>query len=253
MADESSLWVVRQRPAPQAALRLFCLPYAGGGALIYRDWAEHLPAKVEVCPIQLPGRGNRLRETPLTRMTPLVEAIAEAITPLLDKPFAIFGHSMGALIGFELARFLGREYAKVPLHLFVSGRSAPQIRDAAKRTYDLPEPEFIEELRRLNGTPRDVLEHPELMQMMIPILRADFETIQTYEYQAGQPLDCPISAMGGIQDPDVSRQDLEAWREQTKGPFTLRMFPGGHFLINTARPMLLQAITKELHQSGVLN
>ena len=252
MADGSNLWVMRQRPAPQAALRLFCLPYAGGGAYIYRDWVEHLPAKVEVCPIQLPGRGNRLREAPLTRMTPLVEAIAEAITPMLDKPFAIFGHSMGALIGFELARFLGREHAKAPSHLFVSGRSAPQIRDADKRTYDLPEPEFIEELRRLNGTPQEVLEHPELMQMMIPILRADFETIQTYEYQAGQPLDCPIVAMGGIQDPDVSRQDLDAWREQTEGPFTLRMFPGGHFLINTARPMLLQAIAKELHQSGAL-
>ncbi|HEX5709308.1 MAG TPA: thioesterase II family protein [Pyrinomonadaceae bacterium] len=253
MAAGTSQWVVRQRPAAQAALRLFCLPYAGGGAYIYRDWAEHLPAKVEVCPIQLPGRGNRLREAPATRMAPLVEAIAGAITPLLDKPFAIFGHSMGALIGFELARFLGREHGKVPSHLFVSGRSAPQVPDADKRTYDLPEPEFIEELRRLNGTPQEVLDHPELMQMMIPILRADFETIQTYEYQAGRPLDCPISAMGGIQDPDVTRQDLEAWREETSGPFTLRMFPGGHFLINTARPMLLQAITKELHQSGVLS
>lgn len=253
MAGGTSLWVVRQRPAPQAALRLFCLPYAGGGAYIYRDWAEQLPSKVEVCPIQLPGRGNRLREAPLTRMTPLVQAIAKEITPLLDKPFAIFGHSMGALIGFELARVLSGEQAKEPSHLFVSGRRAPQIPGADKKTYDLPEEEFIEELRRLNGTPQEVLDHPELMQVMTPILRADFETIQTYDYRVEPPLSCPIAAMGGIQDPDVPRQDLEAWREQTTGPFTLRMFPAGHFLINTARPMLLQAITKEFHQSGMLS
>ncbi|HEX8559978.1 MAG TPA: thioesterase II family protein [Pyrinomonadaceae bacterium] len=251
-STSASQWVTRQRPNPQAALRLFCFPYAGGSTHIYRNWAEHLPAKIEVCAVQLPGRGNRLREAPFTRMDSLVREAAKEIAPLTDKPFAIFGHSMGAVIGFELARLLRREYATEPVRLFASGRIAPQISRDDKQTYSLPEQEFIAELRRLNGTPKEVLEHPELMQVMTPVLRADFEVTQTYEYRSEPPLGCPISAMGGLRDTDVPREDLQAWREQTTGAFSLRMFPGGHFFINTDGALLLQAVARELYQSGVL-
>jgi medium-chain acyl-[acyl-carrier-protein] hydrolase len=244
--------VTCQRPSPQAALRLFCFPYAGGGAYIYRNWAGHLPAIIEVCAIQLPGRGNRIREASFTRMEPLVQEAAKELAPLLDKPFALFGHSMGAIIAFELARLLRRQHGKEPAHLFASGRVAPQVPREDRQTYNLPEQEFIDELRRLDGTPKEVLEHPELMQVMSPVLRADFETVQTYEYRAEPPLGCPITALGGLQDADVTREHLEAWREQTTGPFSLRMFPGGHFFINTDEAMLLQAIAREFHQSGVL-
>lgn len=247
-------WVTNTRPNPQARLRLFCFPYAGGSTIIYRGWAEHLPPTVELWPVQLPGRGNRLREKPFTSMMPLVEAAALGITPLLDKPFAFFGHSMGAIIGFEMARLLREQRGIEPACLFASGSNPPQLKGEEKTTYNLPEAEFFEELRRLNGTPAEVLEHPELMQMMAPLLRADFETIQTYRYEPGAPpLNCPIVVMGGIQDEDISRENLEGWREHTRGSFSLRILPGDHFFINSQQQVITQIIAKALYESGALN
>lgn|SRR5882724_5978868 len=239
-------WVTFPLPLPQARLRLFCFPYAGGNSLIYRTWSSGLPATVEVCAIQLPGHGNRLREPPFDRITPLVRALAPQLSPYLNKPFAFFGHSLGALISFELARLLRKESRRQPVHLFVSGHSAPQIKDAEPRTFDLPTAAFIEELRRLNGTPKEVLEHPELIGLMTPILRADFAISQTYQYVNEAPLDCHLTAFGGLQDADVSREHLEAWRTQTRANFNLRMFPGDHFFLNSSRPALLQALSLEL-------
>jgi medium-chain acyl-[acyl-carrier-protein] hydrolase len=240
-------WFTRPRGNSAAALRLFCFPYAGGGATLFRTWPDGLPPFVEVYAAQLPGRGPRLSEPSFTHLTPMVEAIAEAIRPHLDKPYAFFGHSMGAMISFDLARLLRRERARPPVHLFVSGRRAPQSPENSRRTYDLPEPEFIEELRRLNGTPREVLEHPELMQLMTPLLRADFSVCQTYEYTPEPPLSCPITVFGGVED-ETGREQLEAWREQTTSTFTLNMFPGGHFFIHEAQPQVLQIIGHQLRQ-----
>lgn len=178
----------------------------------------------------------------------MVVAIAEAIKPYLDRPYAFFGHSMGAMISLDLARLLRSEQVQPPpLHLFVSGRRAPQLPATSRHTYDLPEAEFIEELRRLNGTPREVLEHPELMQLMIPLLRADFSVCQTYEYAPEPPLSCPITVFGGVED-ETGREQLEAWREQTTSTFTLRMFPGDHFFIHEAQPQILQTIGQQLRQ-----
>jgi medium-chain acyl-[acyl-carrier-protein] hydrolase len=191
-----------------------------------------------------------MREQPFSRMTPLVDAIAEAIDPYLTKPFCFFGHSMGALTSFELTRLLRRERGLEPEHLFVSGSPAPQIPDAHPQTFDLPEPEFIEVLRRLNGTPPEVLENNELLQLMLPTLRADFELLQVYEYAAEPPLACPITAFGGLQDKEVSRVDLAAWCEQTSNTFTLRNFPGDHFFLNTDRPRLLWALSQDLDRLG---
>ena len=236
------------KPNPRTVLRLFCFPYAGGGALVFRNWAEILPPEIDVCAIQLPGRGNRLRETAIKNMSQVVEAIGEEIVSLLDRPFAFFGHSMGAIISFELARLLRRGGHELPTHLFVSGHKAPQIPKTEPKTFNLPDEEFIQELLRLNGTPREVLDHPELMQMMAPLLRADFESIQTYTYQHEPPLDCPITALGGLQDPDINRETLEPWREQTTSTFNLRMFPGDHFFLNTEQARLLRVLAQEAYK-----
>jgi medium-chain acyl-[acyl-carrier-protein] hydrolase len=219
-------WLTKFEPNDKARVRLFCFPYAGGGAYIFRGWSKGLPPTVEVCSIQLPGRQNRLKEPPLTRLSTLVERVAQAMRVYLDKPFAFFGHSMGALVGFELARYLRREDSIEPVRLFVSGHAAPQLPAARPPIHNLPTPQFKEKLRDLNGTPEDFFEHPELMQLALPILRADFQMIETYAYTAEAPLSCPIAAFGGLKDYEVSREHLEAWREQTTAGFTLRMFDG---------------------------
>lgn len=242
-------WLTCPRPNPRARLRLFCFPYAGGSTMIYRQWQDALPAEVELCPVQLPGRAARLREAPFTRVEPLVAACAEALGPYLDKPFAFFGHSMGATIGFELARWLRRHGGPQPRILFVSGRRAPQLPDTLPHTYDLPDADFIADLRRLNGTPTEVLEHPEMMALLLPLLRADFELIQTYSYTPEPPLSCPIAAFGGVEDEEGSGPFLEAWREQTTGGFSLQLFPGDHFFLHTARAPLLEALSRRLHES----
>ncbi|PYS90392.1 MAG: putative thioesterase [Acidobacteria bacterium] len=241
-------WLVINRPNPQARLRLFCFPYAGGGAATYHAWPGELPTEVEVCAVQLPGRASRSRESPYDRLKQLVEALAPAVLPYLDRPYAFFGHSMGALIAFELTRRLRREADTSPAHLFVSGRRAPQLPRTNPPIHDLPEAEFVQALRRLNGTPDEVLAHPELMELMLPLLRADFAAVGTYEYTPEPALACPITAYGGLQDHEVSRAQLEAWRTQTTGGFTLRMLPGDHFYLQTGRALLLRSLFRELHE-----
>jgi medium-chain acyl-[acyl-carrier-protein] hydrolase len=185
-------------------------------------------------------------ESPFTRLSPLVEALAQALVPLLDKPFVFFGHSLGVLVGFELARQLRRQSGVQPDRLFVSASRAPQIPPRDRPIHALPEEEFMAELRRLNGTPGKVLENAELMQIMLPILRADFAVYETYVYSTEPPLDCFITGLGGLQDHKVSRGDLEAWGDQTSVSFSLRMFPGNHFFLNATQPLLLQALSEEL-------
>ncbi|NMG08631.1 thioesterase II family protein [Brasilonema sp. UFV-L1] len=235
-------------PNSQASVRLFCFPYAGGSSLVFRPWFNNLPKTVEVCPIELPGRGSQMRLTPFSQLEPLVEFLASALLPHLDKPFAFFGHSMGALVSFELARLLCREYDTSPIHLFVSGRRAPQIPDPKPPVHALNEPEFIEELYRLNGTPKAVLENAELMQLLIPILRADFAVLETYVYAPEPTLNCPITAFGGLEDSEVSYDELQAWREQTNAAFSEQMFPGDHFFLHSAQSLLLQSLSRELER-----
>ncbi len=242
-------WISCPKPNPGARVRLFCFPYSGAAANIYYSWADVLPASWEICPVQLPGHGTRMSEPLADRLGPQVEAVAAGLQPYLDKRFAFFGHSMGALIGFELARHLRRVGAPQPVHLFVSGHQAPQLPDRNPPLHALPEPQFVAKLRELNGTPEEVLQHAELLQLLTPILRADFAVCETYLYRAEWPLSCPISAYSGLGDDYVNRQELEAWREQTSGAFSIRMFPGDHFYMNSARPYLLQALARELEQT----
>jgi medium-chain acyl-[acyl-carrier-protein] hydrolase len=227
-------------------IRLFCFPYAGGGASIFRHWANGLPEFVEVCPVQLPGRETRFREAAFTRLGPLIEALAGELGPYLDPPFAFFGHSMGALLAFELARRLRRDGRPQPVGLFVSGCGAPQIRTQESPIHALPVADFRERLRGLNGTPAAVLDNDELMDLLLPTLRGDFALCETYTYTPAPPLSCPISAWGGLGDDTVGRQELDAWRAQTTGSFRLRMLRGDHFFLQSAQPLLLRALAAEL-------
>lgn len=247
-ATTTNPWFACPKLNPQASLRLFCFSYAGGRAAVFRAWPDDLPTTVEVCPVQLPGRGSRLRETPVTQLSPLVQAIVPALLPHLDKPFAFFGHCVGALVSFELARQLRRQYGLSPVHLCVSGCGTPQIPDPNPPIHALPESAFVEALRRRNRTPERILEHPEMLQLLLPILRADFALYETYTYTSEAPLDCPILAFGGLQDHAVSRERLAAWHEQTKASFLLRMLPGDHFFLHTAQPLLLRILSRELLQ-----
>ena len=239
-------WLPYARANARTRLRLFCFPYAGGSASIFRMWSAMLPPEIEVCAVQLPGRENRVRELPLTQLNLLIQVLTEAFLPYLNMPFAFFGHSMGALVSFELARQLRRQNYPTPLHLFVSAHRAPQIRNFSPPIHQLPETLFVEKLRLLNGTASEVLEDDELMQLLQPTLRADFAICETYSYTTEDPLVCPISAFGGLYDDEVSYNDLAAWHEQTSSLFTLHILPGNHFFLHNLREPLLGAISKDL-------
>lgn len=185
-------------------------------------------------------------EKPFKRMPALVSALTDALLPLFDKPFAFFGHSMGAWIGFELARRLQSKHAIEPQHLFVSGAGAPHVPSRELSLHALPEAEFIKALGGLNGTPKELLESEELMQLMLPILRADFAVCETYAYRNGSILNCPITAFGGLQDRRLHRSDIKAWRKETNSSFAIKMFPGGHFFLHTAATLLLPLLHAEL-------
>jgi surfactin synthase thioesterase subunit len=236
----------RQR---QARVRLFCFPYAGGGASVYYSWPEEMPPEIEVCTVQLPGRENRFAEPPLTNATALIETLVPAIKPYLDMPYAFFGHSMGALISFELAHALRKEGVSSPQYLFVSGHRAPHLPRHSPLLYDLPDAEFVQELRKLNGTPEEVLQSKELFSLLLPVLRADFELCETYRYQHRERLSCPIVALSGLNDKDVSREMVEAWGEHTTGAFCRRFFSGDHFFLHKHHSYIVHFIAQRLLDS----
>ena len=248
MSSVFNSWIECYQPNPGASLRLFCFPYAGGSARIYRSWGQYLPSCVEVCPVQLPGRDRRIAEPPFSNLLLLVQATAEALRALLDKPFALFGHSMGALLSFELAHHVRAEFGLSPEHLFLAGRFAAHLEKTEPSTYDLPTPQLLQELQQLKGTPPGVLENPDLMELMLPLLRADFSVGDTYIYSARPLLSCPITALGGLRDSEVPRADLQAWGELTTGPFSLRMFPGDHFFLHSDEHQLLDVIARVTQQ-----
>jgi medium-chain acyl-[acyl-carrier-protein] hydrolase len=243
----SSSWFNCSQPNASASLRLFCFPYAGGSSYSFHSWTKKLPKTIEICPVELPGRGIQMNSHLLNHIEPLVQAIEREILPYLNKPFAFFGHSMGGLVSFELIHLLDRKYNLQPIHLFVSGCRAPQIKNIKPPIHNLPEPDFLNEIRRFNGTPEAVLKNPELMEMLIPILRSDFTVWETYVYTQKSPLNCPINVFGGLQDPEVSLEELEAWREQTNASFSLNMFSGDHFFIYSSESFLLEHIAQKLH------
>lgn len=243
----SSRWIVTHRPV-QAGMRLICFPYAGAGASVFRSWAdsEFLP-DIEVCAVQLPGRESRIIESPVGDVHQLIPLLRESLEPYLDRPFAFFGHSIGALVCFELARELRRSGGNEPRHLFVSGCPAPQV-PCSDRICDLSESEFLARLYRLNGTPSEVLSHPELMQVMLPVLRADFALRDQYHHRAESPLNCPITAFGGMSDVHVDALMLRGWRQHTRDRFQLWLFQGDHFFLRSAQGPVLEVLSSVLSQ-----
>lgn len=242
-------WIACPKPNPQARLRLFCLPCAGGTTSAYSTWSNNLPADVEVCLVQLPGRGSRLMEQPFTRFSSLIQTLMPILRPYLNIPFAFFGHSMGAVLGFEIARQLRSWDNPSPIHLFACSCAAPQALNFNPPIHILPEAAFVAELRRrYNAIPQPILENNELMQLFLPCLRADFAMLETYVYTTESPLDCPISVFGGLQDGAVSANGLEAWRNQTSSPFTLQMFSGDHFFLHNPKSRFLQSLSQQLHE-----
>ena len=243
-ADEFDRWVTNRTSSSDAQLRLFCFPYAAGGASIFSSWPSQLPSEVDVIPLQLPGRENNWNHDPFTEMLPLVQILVQVLQPYLDMPYALLGHSMGGLISFELARELCKQNEPAPVHMFVSGMRAPQLPDPDPPMSELPESEFLAELSRRYTTVDQFPQDAELMKMILPLLRADIALCESYVYASGPPLDFPISVFGGLADPKANREELSAWRAQTCSSFSLRMFPGEHFFLQSAQMSFLRVLSR---------
>jgi medium-chain acyl-[acyl-carrier-protein] hydrolase len=229
-----SPWLLRFAPRPGARVRLFCFSHAGGGAAMYRTWLDALPASVELCAVQLPGRESRLREPPFTSMPHLVAALVPELLAHLDRPYALFGHSMGALVAFEAARALQAMGAqRQPIRLLVSGRRAPHLPETETLMHTLSDTEFVAEIRRrYGGIPDEVLRHRELLELLLPGLRADIAAIETHTFVPGPALGCPLTVFGGDADARATREQLAAWQLHGHGGMRLRTFGGGHFYLN---------------------
>ena len=240
--------IKRFHPRPRARLRLFCFPWAGVGASAYFRWSRSLPDEIEVLSVQYPGREDRWREPGLRRIEPLVELLGPDLAPFCDRPFAFWGHSMGALVAFELARQQAGHGGPSPRHLFVSGRQAPQLVERREPIPDVPDAEFIVELqRRYGGVPDAIARDPEVRALYLPTIRADLELVSRYTYQPGPPLACGLSVFGGLAD-HVSRVELEAWQTQTTGSFRIHLLPGDHFFVTTQTEAIFRRVKSDLQE-----
>lgn len=241
-------WTLRLAPRGDASVRLFCFPHIGGGASAFRHWPAAVPPYVDVCSVQLPGRESRLGEEPIRRMEDLVVALHAGLRDALDLPFAFFGHSLGALVAFELARRLRETASAMPVHLFVSAHRAPQLPLEVPLGAGSGGDDLVGRLKRVGGTSSEVLANPELLELVMPALRADSELWKAYVYRPQDPLETPISTFGGVADVWVRRAQLERWREQTTVAFKLRLLPGGHFFLRERRglSLLLGALVADL-------
>lgn len=242
----SGSWFPPQRPEGRSLVQLFCLPWAGGGASAYRAWTRTMPEEIEVCPVQLPGREERWSEPPFRRAEPCIEALTVAIASRLERPYALFGHSMGALLAFELARSLRRRGLRPPVRLFVAAHRAPSVPARRPPASTGSHGELVAELRRLGGTSEEVLSHPEMMRLVLPLYRADTALCEGWRPASEPRLDVSITAFGGESDPEVTPADLAAWREETGSEFRLHLFPGGHFFLHDAGGELTRRLAAEL-------
>ncbi|MCU0489538.1 MAG: alpha/beta fold hydrolase [Anaerolineales bacterium] len=250
---DASAWFIRLRPDPGAALRFYCFPYAGGSIPVFRNWLYEMPAAVELVIVQLPGRGTRILEKPYISTAEAVPDLVNALLAEVDRPYAFFGHSLGALLCFEAARAMQQLGKPLPRVVFASGRSAPHLPDPNLPIHGLPEPEFIRKIRDFEGTPQEILQNPDLLEIFLPVLRADFQMNETYRYQPGPKLDCDLAAFGGDRDQRVPFSHLQAWSELTNRNFLTRLFPGNHFFLHSAQESLLKTILPALilHSSVV--
>lgn len=229
-----------------AQVRLFCFPHAGGGGSFFVPWSAALAPRIAVCPVVLPGREGRIREPAYNRMAPLLDALTEGLLPHTDQDFAIFGHSMGSVVGYEFAKRLEHEHGRRARRLLISGRRAPHLPARRAPLHTLPDEDFTEGLRGLNGTPADVLADEGLLRLFLPSLRADFAVNETYATSGGPPLSCPVSALTGTADPQVTIEEMAHWRSITVAAFRLRVFYGDHFYLKSRPDDVLAAIRQDL-------
>ena len=241
-----SPWFTTFSYVDDVQLRLFCFHYAGGSSNVFRTWQAHMPKSIEIVAVELPGRGKRLSETCQTDLLSLVEKIGAELTSCLDVPFAFFGHSMGALLSFELARLLRKFSLTMPEHLFLSAHKAPHLPRESEPLHTLPESAFVKRLYDMNGTPKAVLENDELRTLFLPVLRADFAACETYQFKASMPLDCPITVFGGKDDHEVDAYSLREWEQHTTGSFHMHLCSGDHFFIHAAERSLFRLLVPSL-------
>lgn len=235
-------WIMRSNTSKSYKCRLFCFPFAGGSAATYKTWALGLPESVEVCPINLPGRGTRFNEEPYSDMDSLTDALASALAPEITLPYYFFGHSMGCMIAFELCRKLRILGQDEPRHLFLSARPGPSAITHKVMAQNISDEDLIGMLEALNGTDKDVLANKELLDFMLPALRADMTIVQNHTYAQDLPLAASFTVFGGVDDPTVQKQELLQWRLQSESSFRLHMLKGDHFFLNTDKDSLLKII-----------
>jgi medium-chain acyl-[acyl-carrier-protein] hydrolase len=231
-------WIAYRKPKPQASLRIFCFPYAGGGASAFRPWGNSLPPTVDLCPVQLPGRETRSKEPACPRIERLIGPLAESLRPYLEVPYAFFGYSMGALIAFDLARKLTSS-GNGPSHVFLAARRGPRLPDPYPRSENFSTSEFIAHLKMFGGTPGAILDNPELLEIVLPTLRADFALCENYTYTPGEKLNCPLTVFGGTRDTELPEETLAAWSAETRSTCTIKMLEGDHFFLHSCQTELI--------------
>ncbi|WP_320175458.1 thioesterase domain-containing protein [Maridesulfovibrio sp.] len=233
--------------------RLFCFPFAGGGASAYRNWLGESSDDLEIIAIQPPGRENRMGDRPLESMDEIVTEAVREIMKFGDCPFSFFGHSLGARVAFECVRRLRQLNCPLPEHLFVSGSRSPEIPEP-KPLHHLDDSSFVEELKRFSGTPQVILENRELMELFLPILRADFTVDETYSFVEAAPLTVPVTAFCGTDDEEATLEEMEGWRRHTASSFFLHSVKGEHFFILESWRDVLGCIRETLssHESFYL-
>ncbi|WP_457489095.1 thioesterase II family protein [Tardiphaga sp. P5_C10] len=248
MMDRS--WFLKRGSAVNS-VRLYCFSYAGGNAASYLGWQEQLPAPLEICAVQLPGRSARYAEPPYHDLPTLMDTLVPLLAQSVDRPFAFFGHSLGALVAFEAARGLALRGASLPCHLIVSGCHAPRFRDEPKGRHLLDDSALIDVLRDYNGTPTEILADPDLMTMLLPVIRADFALAETYRYQPSPPLAVPITAFAGTDEDRASIDQITGWSLETSAGFDHHLFAGDHFFIHGQRDQVLQRIACTLGANAI--
>lgn len=248
-AEQFEKWVRRSHPAPNSRVRLVCLPHAGGSASFYFPMSRALAPAVEVLAIQYPGRQDRRHEPNIPSLPHLADQIFEAVRRLDDRPLALFGHSMGAVLAYEVALRMQDAGLPSPVRLFTSGRRAPSC-EREERIHMESDDQMIAELRKLSGTSSAMLTDPELLEMIMPAIRSDYRAVETYRHVPGRKVDCPVTVITGDADPRVSVDEAAAWEDHTTGPTDLHVLPGGHFYLVDQSARVVELLAERLDRQA---